>query len=126
MEADGIGSSSSLGGDPFPGTSNIQSYIPVLRNGTKLNDQSITFIEETNGVIAFRFKGGSGAPLLVASNSFKHFETVQGTPSEVQDIEISGRRLLNENVNIAQDVKSILNDFVTMQEDSVETLKKYL
>ena len=96
MEADGIGSSSSLGGDPFPGTSNIQSYIPVLRNGTKLNDQSITFIEETNGVIAFRFKGGSGAPLLVASNSFKHFETVQGTPSEVQDIEISGRRLLND------------------------------
>lgn len=39
---------------------------------------------------------------------------------------IEGRRLLNENVNIAQDVKSILNDFVTMQEDSVETLKKYL
>ena len=36
---------------------------------------------------------------------------------------IEGRRLLNENVNIAQDVKSILNDFVTMQEDSVETLK---
>ena len=39
---------------------------------------------------------------------------------------IEGRRLLNENVNIAQDVKSILTDFVTMQEDSVETLKKYL
>ena len=39
---------------------------------------------------------------------------------------IEGRRLQNENVNIAQDVKSILNDFVTMQEDSVETLKKYL
>ena len=39
---------------------------------------------------------------------------------------IEGRRLLNENVTIAQDVKSILNDFVTMQEDSVETLKKYL
>ena len=40
---------------------------------------------------------------------------------------IEGRRLLNQNQeNIATDVKNILNDFVTMQEDSVETLKKYL
>lgn len=39
---------------------------------------------------------------------------------------IEGRRLLNENNNIAPDVKNILNDFVVMQEDSVETLKKYL
>lgn len=39
---------------------------------------------------------------------------------------IEGRRLLNQNTNIADDVKSILNEFVTMQEDSVETLKKYL
>ena len=41
---------------------------------------------------------------------------------------IEGRRLLNQNQNtdIAPDVKAILNDFVVMQEDSVETLKKYL
>jgi hypothetical protein len=39
---------------------------------------------------------------------------------------IEGRRLLNQNSNIAPDVKKILNDFVVMQEDSVETLKKYL
>lgn len=40
---------------------------------------------------------------------------------------IEGRRLLNRNQeNIATDVKNILNDFVVMQEDSVETLKKYL
>lgn len=40
---------------------------------------------------------------------------------------IEGRRLLNQNQeNIATDVKNILNDFVIMQEDSVETLKKYL
>lgn len=39
---------------------------------------------------------------------------------------IEGRRLINQNENAAADVKSILNDFVTMQEDSVETLKKYL
>ena len=39
---------------------------------------------------------------------------------------IEGRRLLNQNQNIETDVKNILNDFVVMQEDSVETLKKYL
>lgn len=39
---------------------------------------------------------------------------------------IEGRRLINQNNNMAPDVENILNDFVTMQEDSVETLKKYL
>lgn len=39
---------------------------------------------------------------------------------------IEGRRLLNQNHDIGHDVKNILNDFVVMQEDSVETLKKYL
>ncbi len=39
---------------------------------------------------------------------------------------IEGRRLMNQNRNMAPDVKKILNDFVVMQEDSVETLKKYL
>ena len=39
---------------------------------------------------------------------------------------IEGRRLLNHNEHAAPDVRNILNDFVVMQEDSVETLKKYL
>lgn len=39
---------------------------------------------------------------------------------------IEGRRLLNNNPSVDTKVKQILNDFVTMQEDSVETLKKYL
>lgn len=39
---------------------------------------------------------------------------------------IEGRRLINENSDAAPDVKNILNDFVVMQEDSIETLKKYL
>ena len=42
---------------------------------------------------------------------------------------IEGRRLINANDNsssVSPDVKNVLNDFVVMQEDSVETLKKYL
>ena len=39
---------------------------------------------------------------------------------------IEGRRLLNHNENLEPDVEKILSDFVTMQEDSIETLKKFL
>ena len=39
---------------------------------------------------------------------------------------IEGRRLINHNEYVSPDVKNILNEFVSMQEDSVETLKKYL
>ena len=39
---------------------------------------------------------------------------------------IEGRRLLNQHNYSTPDVENILNEFVTMQEDSVETLKKYL
>lgn len=41
---------------------------------------------------------------------------------------IEGRRLINQNQNndVSNEVKKVLHDFVTMQEDSVETLKKYL
>ena len=39
---------------------------------------------------------------------------------------IEGRRLLNHNQRIDDNLKNILNDFVSMQEDSVETLKKFL
>ena len=39
---------------------------------------------------------------------------------------IEGRRLLNNNPSIDNEVREILNNFVVMQEDSVETLKKYL
>ena len=39
---------------------------------------------------------------------------------------IEGRRLLNQNKQLAPDVKKILNDFVTMQEDSIEKLKTFL
>ena len=39
---------------------------------------------------------------------------------------IEGRRLLNNNPSVDNEVKQILNDFVVMQEDSVEKKKKYL
>lgn len=56
------------------------------------------------------------------SNSKLSELLLQGTNMGI----IEGRRLLNNNPSMDTDVKQILNDFVVMQEDSVETLKKYL
>lgn len=39
---------------------------------------------------------------------------------------IEGRRLLNQNPNMNPKIKTLLSDFLKMQEDSVETLKTYL
>lgn len=39
---------------------------------------------------------------------------------------IEGRRLINQNPEITEDIKTLLCDFVKMQEDSVETLKSFL
>ena len=39
---------------------------------------------------------------------------------------IEGRRLLNHNEDLNKDIDTLLNDFVNFQEQSVETLKKYL
>jgi hypothetical protein len=39
---------------------------------------------------------------------------------------IEGRRLINNNNNLAPDVQSLLYEYVQMQEDSVEELKTFL
>ena len=39
---------------------------------------------------------------------------------------IEGRRLLNHNPNSTEEVHSLLEEFVSMQENSVESFKKYL
>lgn len=39
---------------------------------------------------------------------------------------IEGRRLLNNNPSIESDIKQTLNDFVTLQENSVAKLKEFL
>ncbi len=56
------------------------------------------------------------------SNSKLSELLMQGTNMGI----IEGRRLINRNPNADKDVKNVLNDFVVMQEDSIETLKKYL
>ena len=39
---------------------------------------------------------------------------------------IEGRRLINQNPHAEDSIKNILHEFVVMQENSVEVLKKFL
>lgn len=78
---------------------------------------------ETNAMTKMMTWYGVQMKTITDSTTSKLSELLmQGTNMGI----IEGRRLINENNNAAEDVKNILNDFVVMQEDSVETLKKYL
>ena len=92
IEADDIASEGSMSGDPFPGSSNHDSYDPKLRSGIVIN-KPITFIRETNGIITFRFMGGGEVPTTFVSGILKQFNTVFGTPSISQSIKVYGKNL---------------------------------
>lgn len=47
---------------------------------------------------------------------------IQGTDMGI----IKGRKLLNSNPNISEDVRSLLDNFVVTQENSINQLKKFL
>ncbi len=78
---------------------------------------------ETNAMTKMMTWYGIQMKTMVDDTTSKLSELLmQGTNMGI----IEGRRLINQNPEAAPDVKNILNDFVVMQEDSVETLKKYL
>lgn len=87
VEADNIANDNSLEGDPFPGTSNITKYTPVLRSGTALNNYAITEIKENGELITFNFMR------LITSANFTTFKTVEGKHSTHQTISVSGAKL---------------------------------
>lgn len=87
------------------------------------NNYSNTEPHETNTMTKMMTWYGIQMKTMTDDSTSKLSELLmQGTNMGI----IEGRRLLNQNQNAEKDVKSILNDFVVMQEDSVETLKKYL
>lgn len=79
--------------------------------------------DETNAMTKMMTWYGVNMKTMTDQSNSKISELLmQGTNMGI----IEGRRLLNNNPSIDTQVKQILNDFVVMQEDSVETLKKYL
>lgn len=79
--------------------------------------------EETSAMTKFMTWNGIQMKTMTDQSNSKISELLlQGTNMGI----IEGRRLLNNNPSIDKNVRQILDDFVVMQEDSVETLKKYL
>ena len=93
VEADGIALPEitsldpTLAGDPFPGTSNVTTFTPILRNGTNIK-KPVFNISDNNGIIRFRF--GNSITLVQNLTAFK---TVQGTPSTPQIAVVNGSKL---------------------------------
>ncbi|MDD3320756.1 MAG: M6 family metalloprotease domain-containing protein [Paludibacter sp.] len=94
MEADGVATDNSSSGDPFPGAANITEYNLVLRNNTDIH-KPLKNIRETNGKIIFNF--GSNFTVIEKIDAFS---TVQGIPSELQSLIISGSNLTS-NISIS-------------------------
>ena len=99
VEADGIALTettkidSTLSGDPFPGTSKVTSYNPILRDGTDIH-KPLARIREINGIIQFHF-----ASNIVLTQNLQPFSTVQGTPSAFQSATVSGTKI-KDSINI--------------------------
>ncbi|MEI6755311.1 MAG: M6 family metalloprotease domain-containing protein [Paludibacter sp.] len=95
VEADNIGSETTMSGDPFPGTSNVTNYSPILRYGTNIN-KPLTYIKESNGIISFRFMGGLNTPTISTTGSPTTFSTIQGTASSSQTITVNAFKLISD------------------------------
>ena len=87
-------SSSVSGADPFPGTSNVTSYVPRLRNGTLLSDKELTNITESSGVIYFDFAGGATTFLRYTGN-VRDFSVYDNAISEAQKVALIGNGLID-------------------------------
>ncbi|MDP4239912.1 MAG: hypothetical protein Q8904_10640, partial [Bacteroidota bacterium] len=104
-----------LSGDPFPGTSNVTSFNPLLRDGTDIHKKLLN-IQEINGIIQFHF-----ASNIALVQNLKPFSTVQGTPSAVQRVTVSGTKL-GGPINIA--FKTGLHFEMKIDEDTAKVWGK--
>lgn len=113
--------------DKFKNTLNLEynKYKDVSRRANELYDNYTTSKEPHKTNVMNKMMTWYGVQMNTIedkSNSKISELLMQGTNMGI----IEGRRLLNHNENIDKDIKILLDDFVKMQEDSIETLKTYL
>jgi M6 family metalloprotease-like protein len=90
IEADGVASSSTLPGDPFPGSTNVTSFFPKLRSGMDMA-KPITYIKEENNSVSFRFMGGGNPPTINTNQDvLQLYTTVLGNTPPEQEFKVSG------------------------------------
>lgn len=111
----------------FKNTLNVEynKYKDISRRANNLYDNYTTNKEphKTNAMNKMMTWYGVQMNTIEDKSNSKISELLlQGTNMGI----IEGRKLLNHNQNIEKDIKLLLDDFVKMQEDSVEKLKTYL
>lgn len=93
---------------------------------TRVNDLFTNYGEVPNdGNLKNQFMTWMGVQMNTIndkSNSKISELLIQGTTMGI----IEGRRIINNNPTANEETKKILNDFVTLQENSIDKLKKYL
>ena len=104
--------------------SEYNKYEDISRRVNRLyNNYSSKEPHETNEMNKMMTWYGIQMKTMMDSTTSKLSELLmQGTNMGI----IEGRRLINQNPHAEDSIKNILHEFVTMQENSVETLKKYL
>lgn len=113
--------------EEFRNTLNVEynKYKDVSRRANELYDNYTTNKEPHKTNVMNKMMTWYGVQMNTIedkSNSKISELLMQGTNMGI----IEGRRLLNHNQNIDNNIKTLLDDFVRMQEDSVEKLKTYL
>ncbi len=78
--------------DTYPGSRNVTVYRPVLNSGEEIG-QALTYIEEKNGIVSFRYDGGGdGFPSYDEfPASLDMFTTIQQVASDSQSVAVRGR-----------------------------------
>lgn len=122
IEADQIGSASTLSGDVFPGSAQKSTYSPVLRNGTDIN-KPLTFIAMNNSNITFRFMGGGNVPTFQTTGTLEAYKTVYGTPTTPQQIKVTGKTL-NDSLRINFSQKAHFEMKISTESDAL--WRKYI
>lgn len=113
--------------DEFKSTLDLEynKYKDISRRANNLYDNYTTKKEPHETNVMNKMMTWYGVQMNTIddkSNSNISELLLQGTNMGI----IEGRRLLNQNPNVSKEIKTLLSDFVKMQEDSVEKLKTYL
>lgn len=118
VRADGIASNSTLAGDPFPGTSNVTTFNPILRNGTIINKPVIS-IKETDGQISFIYGIDIVPPIAndATDITFTSFIAQWSEVSNATGYYISVYSLLNRQSNYV-----VQDKWITLNSDTINNL----
>lgn len=111
--------------DPYPGSSNVTSWLPQLHDGTQLSMQPVYNISDKNGIISFTYIS-SGEQHIHAYPSDLNIETTIGTSGKPEHWEAVAVRLTGEQLEPSEEFTLTVpskNNFLMTFDASAKTLR---